>query len=350
MIGRGAAAAAHNLRSGRNRLARKAGHVLRRAEIDIAPFHRARHAGIGHGRDGQRGRGAHGFDGGQHGRWTSGAVHAHGVRAPLGKQRGGLLRRRSIQAVAFIVHRDHHHDRQIGRGFLRRQQRFARLVQRRHGLDDEHVHARIDQRANLLGKCGARLIEPGFAQRLQPHAQRPDGARHPGLASLLFFQVGNGLLGEPHAGGVDLGHFAGQSVARQPEAVGAERVGLQNLGAGLQVVFVDGQDQPGIGEIQLVVAAVDEDAAGIQNRAHGAVGEHGRAGEDVGKVSHSLAMLSHRREFALHPGAGDVVTSSRGRNLGSRRARLLRHAAKEPEGGLLCYTSRVKSYAGIGPG
>ena len=118
--------------------------------------------------------------------------------------------------------------------------------------------------------------------------------------------------------GVDLGHFSGQSMAGQPEAVGAEGVGLKNLGAGLQVLLVNGEDQAGIGEVQLVVAAVDEDAAGVEHGAHGAVGEHGAAGEDVGKLRHSLVMLRH---------AG--------------RAR--------QQAGLLCYTSVVINWGCAGP-
>ena len=185
--------------------------------------------------------------------------------------------------------------RQIGCGLLRRGQCLARLVQGRHGLDDEHVHARLDQRADLFDKCGARLIQPGFAQRLQAHSQRPHRARHPRLAGLLVFQMSHCLLGQANPGGIDLCHLAGQSVARQPESVGAEGVGLQDLGAGLQIVFVDRQDQVWIGKIQLVVAAVDKHPARIQHRAHGAVGEHGPATKDFGKGRHSVAMVSHRQ-------------------------------------------------------
>ena len=103
----------------------------------------------------------------------------------------------------------------------------------------------------------------------------------------------DGLAGKAHAGGVDLRHLARQSMAGQAEAVGAEGVGFENLRAGLQILLVNGENQAGVGEVQLVVAAVDEDAAGIENGAHGAIGEHGAAGEDVGKLGHSLVMLSH---------------------------------------------------------
>ena len=172
----------------------------------------------------------------------------------------------------------------LRRGLLGGQQSLARFVQRGHGLDDQQVHAGVSKGANLFRKGGARFIQAGLAQRLQPHAQRTDGAGDPGFAGLLFLEMVHGLPGQLHAGGVDLGHLSGQSMARQAETVGAKGVGFKNLRAGLQIFLVDGEDQVGIGKVQFVVAAVDEDAAGVEHRAHGAVGEHGAAGEDVGEA------------------------------------------------------------------
>ena len=54
VVRRGAAAAADNLCAGRDGLAGEAGHVFRRAEIDVAALDGAGHAGIGHGGQGQR--------------------------------------------------------------------------------------------------------------------------------------------------------------------------------------------------------------------------------------------------------------------------------------------------------
>ena len=56
---------------------------------------------------------------------------------------------------------------------------------------------------------------------------------------------------------------------------------------------MDGEDEARVGEIEFVVAAIDEDAAGIEHRAHGSVGQYGTAGKDVGKLGHALVMLSH---------------------------------------------------------
>ena len=82
-------------------------------------------------------------------------------------------------------------------------------------------------------------------------------------------------------------------MAVEAEAVGAEGVGFKDFCAGLEIFLVDGEDEVGVGKVQLVVTAVDEDSARIEDRAHGAIGEHGAVGEDIGKLGHSIVMLSH---------------------------------------------------------
>ncbi len=123
-------------------------------------------------------------------------------------------------------------------------------------------------------------------------------------------------------------------MAREAKPVGTKGVGLKNLGAGLKVVLVNGEDQVGIRQVQLVIAAVDEDTARIKDRAHGAISEHGAAGKDICELSHPLVMLSH-----TFPTCTQLC--------GERRRVLLECAnrAFSRMSGLLCYTSRVKSYA-----
>ncbi len=82
---------------------------------------------------------------------------------------------------------------------------------------------------------------------------------------------------------------------------------FKNLGAGLQVLFVDGEDQAGIGEVEFVIAAVDEHTAGVKDCAHGSIDEDRAAGEDVGEVRHSVAMLSYRTAPRQLAGPDDRV-------------------------------------------
>ena len=57
----------------------------------------------------------------------------------------------------------------------------------------------------------------------------------------------------------------------------AERVGLDDVGAGADVFCVNLAHEVGVAQIQFVVAAIDVDALGIEHRAH-------RAVEDVDAV------------------------------------------------------------------
>jgi hypothetical protein len=224
--------------------------------------------------------------------------------------------RGAVEAVAVVVDGDHDENRQIGCGFKRGVESFARFVQRRHRLDAEKVDAVFGQNAHLFGERGAGFVEAGFAERFKTNAERTHGAGDPscdlGAAGLLFAQMGDGLAGDAHPSGIDVGHLGSKAMAREAKAVGAEGVGFKNLRAGLQIFLVNGEDQRRIGEIELVVAAADGHAAAIEHCAHGAVGEKGTTSEDVGERGHPVVMLRQ-------PGGARQQT------------------------GLLCYTSGVKS-------
>ena len=295
MVGGGAAATSDDLRSGGDGLAGKFGHVLGRAEVDVAPLDGAWQACVGHGGEWQGRGGAHGLYSGEHSCRTGGAIDADGIGAPLGKERRSLSGRGAVEAVALVVDGHHHQHGQFRGDFARGRQRLASLVQGGHGLDAEHIHASLGEGANLLDKSLSCFVQAGLTQRFEAHSQRADGACNPRLPCLLFLEVIDGLTGQLYPGGIDLGHIAGQTVASQPETIGAKGVGLDKLGAGLQVLLVNRQDQAGVGEVQLVVTAVDEDAAGVEDSAHGSIGEDWAVGEDVGKLRHSCCHVKLRR-------------------------------------------------------
>src|ERR1700682_2481460 len=75
---------------------------------------------------------------------------------------------------------------------------------------------------------------------------------------------------------IDFAHAIRQAVPRQAKAVPAESIGFDNLGAGLQIIVVDAADQLRLRQVQLVIAAVDEDPLGIEKRSHSSIAEHGR--------------------------------------------------------------------------
>ena len=157
-------------------------------------------------------------------------------------------------------------------GLVRGADSFAEFVEIAERFEDQQIDAGFQQRVDLLAEDGAGLGERRGAQRLDAHAQRAHRAGHEG-----------GFLGrfasQAHAGLVDGRQLFGHSEPRQPRAVGAERVGLDDFSACLDVVLVDLANQIGRREIQLVETAVDEDAAGVEHGAHGAVRHQDAAGQ-----------------------------------------------------------------------
>jgi hypothetical protein len=74
---------------------------------------------------------------------------------------------------------------------------------------------------------------------------------------------------------IDVVHSIGKTMAGQTKAVCPECVGFDNVSTRLHVFVMDAADEVGLGQVQLVVAAVDEDALAIQQCAHRAIAEHG---------------------------------------------------------------------------
>ena len=262
------------------------------------PVHGARHAGVGHGDQGQVGDRSHALNGRQHRGRPYAAVATDGIRTPLGQSGGSGLRGRAIQAVCILIDRHHHQNRQRGsRGFCRKNG-LLRLVQGGNRLDQQQIHPTFRQAANLLRKSRMRLIQADLSQRFEPGAQGPDSARNPDLPALLVGSLVHCLARYFHPGPVDLDHLVRQAIALQAQGIGAKRIGLDDLRARLQVLLVDGSHHFRLGEIQLVVATVDEDAPGVQTGPHGAIAQHGSRSEDLSEpILHrvSLTMLSHPR-------------------------------------------------------
>ena len=87
---------------------------------------------------------------------------------------------------------------------------------------------------------------------------------------------------------VNVAHFVGDTVARQTESIRSKGVGFDDFGPGLQVVVVNGTNQVGLGEIQFVIATVDEDALGVKQGSHRSVAEDGGLLDPGEKVSRHI--------------------------------------------------------------
>jgi hypothetical protein len=146
------------------------------------------------------------------------------------------------------------------------------------GFEHQQIDAALDQGRDLFAERRARLFKRSLAQRFNANAQRADRSGDPNVETLGCF------ASHVSAGQIDVAHAIGQAVPRQAKAVRAESIGFDNLGAGLQVIVVHGADQLRLRQVQLVIAAVDENALGIEKRPHGSVTEHGRLLQTFNKV------------------------------------------------------------------
>src|SRR2546429_379158 len=108
-------------------------------------------------------------------------------------------------------------------------------------------------------------------ERRRVLAGRADGPEDEHVAAGRLAHV----AGEPYASAVDLPHLALEPVHRELEAVGAERVALDEVGARGDVVGVDRLHEPRVVPVEDVDAAVERHPARVEPRAHRAVAEHG---------------------------------------------------------------------------
>ena len=153
--------------------------------------------------------------------------------------------------------------------------RLAQFVQVAEGLEDQQIDAGFEQGIDLFAEGGARFGEGGGSERLDAHVERSHGAGDERA-------VGR-LAGQAHAGQVDGLQLFGEAERAQTLPGGAEGVGFQDLGAGFDVLLMDLANHVGRGEVQLVEAAVDEDAARVEHGTHGAIGHDHAAGQLVTK-------------------------------------------------------------------
>ena len=174
--------------------------------------------------------------------------------------------------AAVALERQLRDDRQVARR-LDRQDRLAQLGDVRERLEDQQVDAAFEQRLRLLADRRAHLPGPHVAGRRQHAPGRPDGARDEHRVAVDLARVAR----QPRRLEVDVAHLRFQPVPRQPEAVRAERVRLDDVRARRDVVLVHAPHEVRLVEHQRLEAGVLGDAAAVQQRAHRAIGRAARA-------------------------------------------------------------------------
>src|SRR5262249_39405776 len=88
----------------------------------------------------------------------------------------------------------------------------------------------------------------------------------------------------------DLLGLVGVAVARERDAVGAEGVGLEHVGAGVGVLLVQLLDELGLRQVELVERPGEEDAALVEQRADRAVEEQRRGAQSVEERPHVMPL------------------------------------------------------------
>ena len=222
-------------------------HVLGRAEIDVAAFDLARLSGVRLRRQLDRRDAREPLDRFEHRRRTDAAVQPDDVGAPALELGHEGLRRRAVARVAVLLGRHLRDDRQVA-DRADGANRGADLVDVAEGLEHEEVDAALEERARLFGEVLLRLVDAGLPPRLDADPERTDRAGDPGL-------ILRGVARDARALDVDGVHLVGQAEVTQLDAVGAEGVRLDDVGAVAHVGLVDLGDQVGLREVQLVEAS-----------------------------------------------------------------------------------------------
>jgi len=142
----------------------------------------------------------------------------------------------------------------------------ADLVDVTEGLEHEEINAALDKGAGLLGEILLSLVYPGLPPGLDANTERTNRARDPGL---LF----GGTARQPRTLEIDREHLIRQAEVAQLDPIGAEGVGFDHVRAVADVGLMDLADEIRLGEVQLVERAIEEDALGIEHRAHRAVAD-----------------------------------------------------------------------------
>ena len=300
MLGRGAAAPADHPRPGRDHARRVLGHVRGRREIDQPLARAARQTRVGLDHDGETsGLGQHLFqDVVQHAR-AHGAVRSHSLHGQLAKGSRHLAWRATEERHPVVGECDLADDRQFG-DRADRLDRETHLHQIGERLHDERVHSALDEPFRLLAERGARLVRLDGSKRREVFPERTDRAEDEHVAAHALADVPC----EPGAAPVDLANASRQAVHSELEAVGAEGVGLDAVGARRDVLGMDALHELRVIDAQDVEACVQGHATRIEHRAHGAIAEERTLEEprderrDHHRAVRSRALRSRERKAA----------------------------------------------------
>jgi len=257
------ATAANYAGAGGDETARVFGVILRCRHVEEAALKETGQAGVGLGRNEGRPGPGQAPDHFEHGVRADGTVGADDIR-PLREKslHNGLgLDPKSGFALLVIGHLGD--DWQLA-DLADGAQRESDLVEVLEGFEKKEVDPGLGERGGLLAEKIEQFSLGDRAELGHLDAGRPDRPRHIEL-------LPRSLAGELDSAAVDGFRLLLQAVRLELEAVGAVGVGLEDIGVRGRIGAVEIEHQFGRREVELIIAAVDEDAAAVEHGAHGAV-------------------------------------------------------------------------------
>ena len=228
--------------------------------IDDTSAGEAREAEVRQGRQ-RRAVAAHALERGQRRLEPGAVVRAHRRHVEPAQVLGGSLRRDTGERLRVLVEGQQRHDRQRGDAAYRldRLLELGEVVERLH---HEEVDAAALEDGGLLRERREALV-----LRVADVAERPDRAADVDDTAGDLARVAREL----HAGGVDLLELLLEEVRGELAAVRAERVRLDELGAGADEPEMEVDDALGGADVRLLGAAQARHGARDEH-AHAAVG------------------------------------------------------------------------------
>ena len=269
------------------------------------------------------------------------AVQAHrdrvGVAHRVPERLGGLAREGTARGVGDGA-RDH--DRQLDavvlEHLLHGEDRRLGIEGVEDGLDQDQVGAALDQAAGGLDVVFHQQVEgdvavAGVVDIRGDRAGPAGGAQHPGDEARLvggFEGLGIGhLAGDARTFHVEFVHQRFHAVVGLGYLGGVEGVGFEDVGAGIQVGFLDGRDHVGARKQQQVVVTLDVarpvgkarativvflQAVALDHSTHAAIEDQYALFEGLLKCLVTGAAVRHRTTWSGKYKSCGIITNLRG--------------------------------------
>src|ERR1700722_14933779 len=221
---------------------------------------------VGHDAERQGGAGSEFARHGKQKLRADGAVRADGLNIFIFQFFPRVLRASAAEGGAFVGVGHLRDDGQAREGANRVDggEQFFHVAE---SFQHEEIHATLFERSGLLLEDGENFFGGKFPNVLDD-SERPNGAGNQNFVLGGFAR----FAGNFYSAMIQFGDAVSHTEEAELVAVGAESIGLDDLGAGFEVALVDVEDGVGCERVELVHAALRADGF-VKQRTHGAVND-----------------------------------------------------------------------------